>query len=530
MEGRPKRVTCRRSPPGFIKGKCVAFVSGTVRVAPSTADGSCTDGMVAPSTAGVSCCDGMVAPSTAGVSCFDGMVAPSTAGVSCTDGMVAVVEEVVSRSEVVEEVVSRSDPQSCMCAEKQQVAVVSGTNVRVGPSTADVSCTGGMVAPSTPDASIACSVVAALKHVTSPVCTWKGRDVDNICSEGTKVASFVAKSNRSSGFENELCEFFKQHSVFGQKWDVGIGPSVYGGFGLDESALLEKVQEHLESDGMCLLNLHSAFSAIIQHKNYIVMVDCGTRDASGLASNTGRSVAVFNTSVLDLMYHISDLRRSLGAEWYAVSSLSVKAGLVDPDIDSATLLVDVDVTVASPAVVEGGSSQSNVRGSFHQGDRRRFQHAGAQCMAISLVALAKHSIDGVFSWQTDNLDKVVVSGDKLYNEVTADSNVNREQSKHLCVLDLPRKSVIDGQTFDFEYGEYVSGDIDVVTGDMIDSGLTTSLRSGLIKMFGKYHTCLLTVCDTTCALGVGRFTKSTVRFGSRFCGHGFRFGSVYVDC
>ncbi|KAK0142501.1 hypothetical protein N1851_019573 [Merluccius polli] len=62
--------------------------------------------------------------------------------------------------------------------------------------------------------------------------------------KGTKVASFVAKSNRSSGFENELCEFFKQHSVFGQKWDVGIGPSVYGGFGLDESALLEKVQEH----------------------------------------------------------------------------------------------------------------------------------------------------------------------------------------------------------------------------------------------------------------------------------------------
>ena len=30
-------------------------------------------------------------------------------------------------------------------------------------------------------------------------------------------------------------------------------------------------------------------------------------------------------------------------------------------------------------------------------------------------------------------------------------------------------------------------------------------------------------------LGVERFTKSTVRFGSRFCGHGFQFVSVYVD-
>ncbi|KAK0135929.1 hypothetical protein N1851_028200 [Merluccius polli] len=426
--------------------------------------------------------------------------------------MVAEVEAVVSRSDP--PILSPSgfikgkcdgNPQSCMCAEKQQVAVVSGTNVRVAPSTADVSCTGGMVAPSTPDVSIACSVVAALKHVISPVCTWKGRDVDNICSEGTKVASFVAKSNRSSGFENELCEFFKQHSVFGQKWDVGIGPSVYGGFGLDESALLEKVQEHLMSDGMCLLNLHSAFSVIIQHNDYIVLVDCGTRDASGFASHVGRPVAVFNTSVLDMMYHISDLGRSLGAEWYAISSLSVKAGLVGPDIDSATLLidVDVDVTVASAAVVEGGSSQSNVssvRGSFHQGDSRRFQYAGAQCMAISLVALAKHSTDSVFSWQTDNLDKVLVLGDKLYNEITADSNVNSNQSKHLSVLDLPPKSVIDGQTFDFEYREYVSGDIDVATGDMIDGGLTTSFRSGLIKMFGKYHTCLLTVCGTTCAI------------------------------
>ncbi|KAK0137016.1 hypothetical protein N1851_026800 [Merluccius polli] len=31
------------------------------------------------------------------------------------------------------------------------------------------------------------------------------------------------------------------------------------------------------------------------------------------------------------------------------------------------------------------------------------------------------------------------------------------------IKDLPLKSVIDGQTLDFEYGEYVSGDIDVVS-------------------------------------------------------------------
>ena len=30
-------------------------------------------------------------------------------------------------------------------------------------------------------------------------------------------------------------------------------------------------------------------------------------------------------------------------------------------------------------------------------------------------------------------------------------------------------------------------------------------------------------------VGVEQFTKSTVRFMSRFCGHRFRFGSVYAD-
>uniref|UniRef100_A0A8P4GC90 Uncharacterized protein n=1 Tax=Dicentrarchus labrax TaxID=13489 RepID=A0A8P4GC90_DICLA len=65
-----------------------------------------------------------------------------------------------------------ANPHSCMCAEKQQVPFVSGTAVRVAPTTADVCGTNVMVAPSTTDVSIACSVVAALKHVIAPVCTW----------------------------------------------------------------------------------------------------------------------------------------------------------------------------------------------------------------------------------------------------------------------------------------------------------------------------------------------------------------------
>lgn len=58
---------------------------------------------------------------------------------------------------------------------------------------------------------------------------------------------------------------------------------------------------------MCLLNLHSAVSVIIHHKDYFVIVDFGTRDAFGLASDIGTSVAVFNTSLNDLMVHIRNL-------------------------------------------------------------------------------------------------------------------------------------------------------------------------------------------------------------------------------
>ena len=228
-----------------------------------------------------------------------------------------------------------ANPPSCRCAEKQPQAVVSGASVRVAPSPG-VSGT---------DVSIACGVVAALKHVIAPVCTWGGRVVDTICSEGEKLASSVGTSTRDSGFDRDLCEFLKQHSVFGRKWNVAIGPSVYRGFSSDDSVFFEKLQEPLLTDGMCLLNLHGAVSVVIEHNGYFVVVDCSTCDASGYPSNIGRSVAVFNTCLADLMLHIQNLKKSLGAEWYAISSLSVGA---DSDIDSATLQtdVDVDVTVA----------------------------------------------------------------------------------------------------------------------------------------------------------------------------------------
>ncbi|XP_073341488.1 uncharacterized protein [Pagrus major] len=377
-----------------------------------------------------------------------------------------------------------ANPVSCRCAESLQ-SVVAGIYVRSAPVTYDIN---------TP---MACGVAAVMKHVISPVCTWKGTDIDSIGVEGGKLASYI-EARQKSGAKQELCKLIEQHNVFGRQWQVAIPPPARSDFNwLDEDTMMyEKLQEHLFNHGTCLLNLGGAVSAIVLHNEYFVVVDCGTRDASGMACSIGTSVVVFNTCLNDLMLHISHLKESLGAKWYAVHGISVVLCSVDGDRESATSIsVGPEIDVSS------------IRGTFHQGDAR-FQHGGLQCMAVSLVALAKHSIDSVFLWQSGDLDKVVELGDELYTSLR-ESNSISGTSELLCVPDLPKESVIDGQKFQFEYGDYVSGDVDVVEGQLVDAGVYTTLRNGLGKMCSKYDTCFLTVSGTTCAI-IGRNGKYAV--------------------
>ncbi len=56
---------------------------------------------------------------------------------------------------------------------------------------------------------------------------------------------------------------------------------------------------------------------------------------------------------------------------------------------------------------EDGRSVRSIQGSFHQGDQK-FERGGPKCMAISLTALAKHTVESVLSWQSRDLDEVLV--------------------------------------------------------------------------------------------------------------------------
>ncbi|XP_055084862.1 LOW QUALITY PROTEIN: uncharacterized protein LOC117386060, partial [Periophthalmus magnuspinnatus] len=138
-----------------------------------------------------------------------------------------------------------------------------------------------------------------------------------------------------------------------------------------------------------------------------------------------------------------------------------------------------------------------VRGSFHQGDFR-FEYAGVQCMAIALVALAKHSVCNVFSWDQRQLDLVLNLGDALY---TDRRNRGLTHGRDLLIAsDLPRESVIDGQQFSFSFSQPVNGAANVVEHEFIEAGAWVTLDGGLEQMLAQYDTCLMTLCGAACAV------------------------------
>ncbi|XP_078794680.1 uncharacterized protein LOC144988284 [Oryzias latipes] len=120
-------------------------------------------------------------------------------------------------------------------------------------------------------------------------------------------------------------------------------------------------------------------------------------------------------------------------------------------------------------------------------------------MAIALVSLAKHTDRSVFEWEATDLDHVVFLGDQLYSSV-CENKIIPGNLKFLSVPDLPMDSEIDGKLFKFEYGEYVSGIVNVSNGKFVDSGEVITLKKGLEHMLVKYKTCFLTIGSSTCAV------------------------------
>ncbi|XP_077397152.1 uncharacterized protein LOC144033151 [Festucalex cinctus] len=140
----------------------------------------------------------------------------------------------------------------------------------------------------------------------------------------------------------------------------------------------------------------------------------------------------------------------------------------------------------------------SVNGSFHQGDSR-LNHPGKQCMAIAYVGLANHTVSSAFSWCSEDLDKVLVLGDRLY---TLLKNSDKFSSSHnyLMVPDLPKQLVFEGTLFEFKEIDVVSGFIPMVDKTIIVECQDVTILKGLQKIHDQVDLCLLTMGCYTCAI------------------------------
>ena len=77
----------------------------------------------------------------------------------------------------------------------------------------------------------------------------------------------------------------------------------------------------------------------------------------------------------------------------------------------------------------------SVQGSFHQGNLMFGENAGTQCVANSLTALAYHKVKNAKQWQTEDMNKILATGDEMYSYLQQSSTVG---NRYLLVSELPQ--------------------------------------------------------------------------------------------
>ncbi|XP_078794676.1 uncharacterized protein LOC144988280 isoform X2 [Oryzias latipes] len=179
------------------------------------------------------------------------------------------------------------------------------------------------------------------------------------------------------------------------------------------------------------------------------------------------------------------------------SSVDMEVGVTFGSSDDE--LVTSEVQEPGPVPAAGMLKFPSIRGSFHQGSELFGSNSGRQCMAISLLAAAKHTVKGVFQWDGCELDSVLLAGDQVYSDLQRQNKIT-DSAGFLRATDLPDQVVVDGVELSCVFGEVVSGDAKINSGEFVDAGVLVPLREGLARMMAQYNTCLLTLCENTCAV------------------------------
>ena len=114
-----------------------------------------------------------------------------------------------------------------------------------------------------------------------------------------------------------------------------------------------------------------------------------------------------------------------------------------------------------------------VRGSFHQGDTSWFSEnsVGHQCVPNCVIAALYASIYHVSKWTTDNLDRILYCGDKLYNAIPKTNDFLQVQSIGTQITEF-------GNTYNFQIEDEFFGRVrkDINIGTTLEKATFTVIQ------------------------------------------------------
>ncbi|KAK0136497.1 hypothetical protein N1851_027395 [Merluccius polli] len=154
-------------------------------------------------------------------------------------------------------------------------------------------------------------------------------------------------------------------------------------------------------------------------------------------------------------------------------------------------------------------------GSFHQGHSRFGNVRNKQCGAISLTAVLKSKTKNVWTWDTGDLDDVLIKGTGLYRSMSAQGRIQDSVARrgYIAVSELPKQQRMWNCNFAINFAESYTGFVNVDDYDHALHDVAMAVLAVVLHqkawmpfdealqraLFGN-HACLLTVCASTCAI------------------------------
>lgn len=140
-----------------------------------------------------------------------------------------------------------------------------------------------------------------------------------------------------------------------------------------------------------------------------------------------------------------------------------------------------------------------VQGSFHQEHERFKDSAGVQCVANSLTAIVMNQLKDICTWDSVDLDNVLVDGNKLYVTLRNAGKIPR-YTNCLLVTDLPSTHMLHNREFVINFGQTFTGEVGLNDYDIDFADLSMSLYESLQRVLLTSNGCFLTLNVNTCAI------------------------------